>query len=128
MTAALGRLRPGAARSWGYAFGGKAEDKAPSNSQPGGQKKDSNLSLLSGRVLGPITGPSNYKSIGCVEEWGLISGFVFGSGFRHDFNIFMAHDGRLPVVDFFREPGARESAKATAKAKAKSKAKAKTAA
>ena len=38
----------------------------------------------------------------------------------------MAHDGRLIVVEYFRELGASEAAKAKAKAKAKMKAKAKT--
>ena len=58
----------------------------------------------------------------------MISGFVFGSGSRHDLNISMAHDGRLPVVGIFPKPGAHEAAKAKAKAKAKGKAKAKAAA
>ena len=58
----------------------------------------------------------------------LISGFVFGSGFRHDFNISMARIGRFAVAESFRELGARVAAKAKAKAKAKGKAKAKAAA
>ena len=104
------------------------QDEAPPNPQPGGRKKDPNLSPLSERVWGLIPGPSNYNSVGWVGGCRLISGFVFGSGFRHDFNNSMAHDGRLPVVESFREPDASEAAKAKAKVKAKGKAKAKAAA
>ena len=49
--------------------------------------RDAKLIPLSGRVLGPIPGPSNYKSVALVEGQRPDSGFVFGSGFRHDFNI-----------------------------------------
>lgn len=37
---------------------------------------------------------------------GLVSGLVFDSGFRCNFNILTAGDGCLAVVEFLREPGA----------------------